>query len=331
MHKMIRPIVNTVTVLGLTALLATGAHGQATSAWPTKPVRLIVPAPGGGGTADPLGRVLALGLEKIWGQRVLVDNKPGGSGVIGGSAAAQAEPDGYTFFLTHAALMTTTQLFVKSVPWHPQKSFDPVVLYSTAPIVLAVNNKLPVTDLPSFVAYARAHPDAINYGSTGTGAASHLSGELFKQVTHTTITHVPYVAPGQATTDTIAGNIQATFQLMPGIVTQIKSGMLRPIAVLSKARVSSLPDVPTSAEGGQPALLADAWFGIVAPKGTPPQILAKVNADINSLLKNADFIQRLQQMGVEPLGGTQAEFADFLGKEMERWRDIVERAGVKIQ
>jgi len=331
MHKSLHTLAHRVTAFGVAALLAASAHGQSAGAWPSKPVRLVIPAPAGGGTADPLGRVLAEGLEKVWGQRVLVDNKPGGSGVIAGTAAAQSPADGYTFLLAPAAMMTTNLLFVKSMPWHPQKNFDPVILFSTVPIVLAIHNKLPATDLPSFVAYAKSNPGTINFGSTGNGTASHLSGELFSQTTQARLTHVPYVAPGQATIDTISGNVQATFQLIPGVVGQVKSGLLRPIAVLSKTRSSSLPAVPTSAEGGQPALLSDSWFSIVTPKGTPPEIIAKVNADINALLKNPEFTQKLQQMGAEPLGGTPAAFAAFLDTEIERWSEIVKNSGVKIQ
>ena len=336
MYKSFRDIFRAMGLCSAAALLAAGAYAQSPSPsesvgdWPSKPVRLIIPAPAGGGTADPLGRLLAGGLEKIWNQRVLVDNKPGANGVIAGTAAARSTPDGYTFLMAPAAHLTTNLLLVKSMPWHPQKSFDPVVLFGTVPIVLAVNNKLPVTDLPSFIAYAKAHPKAVNFGSTGNGAASHLSGELLMQVTGAPLVHIPYVAPGQATTDVIAGNLQATFQLLPGILGQVKSGLLRPIAVLSKTRSSTLPEVPTTAEGGAPTVLADSWFGIVAPKGTPPEIVSKLNADINKLLKTPEFIQQMQRLGTEPLGGTQAEFAGFLSTEIERWGDIVRAAKIQL-
>lgn len=332
MHRQLGKIIYFIGLLGALGLFGTGVHAQAQSEgnWPSRPVRLIIPAPAGGGTADPLGRLLADGLEKIWHQRILVDNKPGANGVIAGTAAAKSLPDGYTLLLAPAAHLTTNLLLVKSLPWHPQKSFDPVVLFGTVPIVLAVNNNLPVTDLSSFIAYAKAHPDTINFGSTGNGAASHLSGELLMQVTGIKLTHIPYMAPGQATTDTISGNIQATFQLIPGVLGQVKSGLLRPIVVLSKTRSSALPDVRTTVESGEPAVLADSWFSIVAPKGVPREILYKVNGDINKLLKDPEFVQRMQRLGAEPLGGTSAEFADFLNTEIGRWGDIVKAAGVKI-
>ena len=315
--------------LGLTAMIA-GGPAQANEEWPSKPIRLLVPAPAGGGTADPVARLLAEGLEKTWGYRIVVDNKPGGSGVIAGTAAAQASPDGYTFLLAPAAMMTTTMHFVKSVPWHPQRSFDSVALFGTVPIVLAVNKDLPTSDLASFVANAKSNPSTVNFGSTGNGTASHLSGELFMQATHTRITHVPYVSPGQATTDTISGNIQATFQLLPGVLGQINSGMLRPIAVFSKSRSPSLPNVPTTAEEGYPSLLSESWFSVVAPKGTPKPIITKLNAHINQLLERPDFVQQMNRVGVEPLrGGTPAEFESFLESEIDRWAGIVERSGAK--
>jgi tripartite-type tricarboxylate transporter receptor subunit TctC len=304
---------------------------QASPSWPVKPVRLVVPAPGGGGTADPLARLLADGLAKAWGQPVVVDNRPGANGILGGTVAAQAAPDGYTLLLAPAAMMTTNILLVKSMPWHPQRSFEPVGLYGTVPIVLAVNNNVPAQDLAAFVRHARDNPSKLDFASTGNGTASHLAGELFMQVTGTKLVHVPYNAPGRAVTDVIGGTVQSTFQLMPGLIGQIRSGLVRPLAVLSPTRSESLPDLPTTVESGYPALLADSWFSIVAPKGTPSAIVEKINADMNALLKNPSFVRQLAALGVQPLGGTAQEFGRFLEQELGRWSRIVQAAGVKAE
>jgi tripartite-type tricarboxylate transporter receptor subunit TctC len=221
----------------------TGPAGR----WPTQPVRIIVPAPGGGGTADTLARIFAQELEKRVNQRVLIDNRGGANGNIGALAGARAAPDGYTILWSWAGTLATGPALYKDLPFDPEKDFEPVVLIGNVPNVLVVNKELGIRTLEQFGAYARANPGAINFGSTGNGSSMHLAGELYKSLTGTQMTHVPYTAPAAGVTDLLSGRIQAMFNLITGVVGQVKAGAVTPIAVLDDRRSSQLPDVPTTA------------------------------------------------------------------------------------
>ena len=313
--------------LGIVLALPTAA---AEPAWPSKPVRIIVPAPAGGGTADPLSRVLAEGLEKELGQRILIDNKPGANGNIGAAAAAQSAPDGYTLLFSWAGTLATNVSLYRTMQWHPQKDLDPIVLYGTVPNILVVSPSMPISTLSEFTQYAKANPGKINFASTGNGSSMHLSGELYRKMTETNLVHVPYNSPAIATTDLMSGNVQSMFQLITGIAGQVKGGKVKPIAVLSNKRSSVLPDVPTTAEAGIPGLESGTWFGLLAPKGTPRPIIDRMNAEVNKLLAQPAFRQKVQEMGMDPLGGTPEQFAKFLDEEIKRWAEVVKISGAKL-
>ncbi|MBI3373952.1 MAG: tripartite tricarboxylate transporter substrate binding protein [Betaproteobacteria bacterium] len=298
--------------------------------WPNKPVRIVVPAPAGGGTADPISRVIADELGKAIGPRFIVENHPGANGNIGATVAAKAAPDGYTLLFSWAGTLATNVSLYSKMPIDPRRDLMPIVLVGNVPNILVVNNDLPARTLAEFTSYAKANPGKLNFGSTGNGSSMHLSGELYRKLTETTLVHVPYNAPGTATTDLMSGRIQVMFQLITGIAQQVKAGRVRAIAVLSPKRSPVLPDVPTSAEFGLPGLESGTWFGLLAPNGTPAAVLARVNAETNRLLENVQVRQRLMEMGLDPAGGTPQQFATFWDEEIRRWASIVKFSGARL-
>lgn len=316
-------------LLALAAALA-AAPAAAQASWPDRPIRIIVPAPGGGGTADTIARILAQELEPRLGIRVLIENRGGANGNIGATEAARAAPDGHTFLYSWAGTLATNLSLYRTLAFHPQRDFEPIVFIGTVPNILVVNKDLPVRTLKEFEDYARAHPGAINYGSTGNGSSMHLAAEMFRTRTGVDMTHVPYQSPATATNDLIAGRIQAMFQLVVGIQGQVKGGLVRPIAVLAESRAPQLPEVPTTAEQGMPGLVFGTWFGLLAPKGTPAAILARMNAEMNAVLGDAAARARLVQAGLAVGGGTAASFAAFLDSEIRSHAGLVRAAGVRI-
>jgi tripartite-type tricarboxylate transporter receptor subunit TctC len=312
--------------LAVAALATAPARAQE---WPSKPVHVIVPAPAGLGTADPISRALAGELEKTFGQRFLVDNKPGANGNVGAAAAAKSPPDGYTFLFSWAGTLATNISLYKSMPFHPQRDFDPVVLIGAVPNILVVNNDLPVKTLEEFTAYVKTNPGKLNFGSTGSGSSMHLAGELYKKTTGTQMTHVPYNAPAQATGDLISGNIQVMFQLVTGIASQVKAGRVRAIAVMAKDRSPVLPEVPTFTELGMP-LESETWFALLAPKGAPPAAIARLNAAVNKALADPAVRGKLQGMGLTPMGGTPERLAAHLESEIAKWAEVVKFSGARI-
>jgi tripartite-type tricarboxylate transporter receptor subunit TctC len=314
-----------VFVLLFTAWLPAAAA----AAYPEKPIRLVVPAPPGG-TIDPISRILGEGLGKLYNQNVVIDNKPGANFNVGMDLAAKAQADGYTLVVASSGALATNIHLYRKLPFHPVKDFEHIVLYGNVPNVLVVHPTLPVKTLAEFTAYARANPNKLNFGSTGNGSSMHLAGELYKSMSGTQMTHVPYVSPAVATQDLLAGRTQLMFQLMTGIAQFVKAERVRGIAVLSPKRSTALPDLPTTAEAGMKGLESSAWFGILAPKGTPRAIVAKLNRDINALIADAAFNKRLIDFGVEPMGGSTQDFQRYLDAEIKKWGDVVRVSGAKL-
>lgn len=300
--------------------------------WPAgKTVQIVVPAPGGGGTGDSIARVVSEALAKRLQTSVVIDNKPGANGNIGASAAATAAPDGHHLLFSWAGTLAVNPSLYRNLSYDPQKDFVPIVLIADVPNILVVNNDLPAKDLAEFTRYAKANPGKLNFGSTGNGSSMHLAGELFMRETGAQMVHVPYNAPGTATTNLMAGDIQLMFQLIPGIVGQVKGGKVRAIAVMAPTRSPALPDVPTTVELGQPQLQSSTWFALLAPKGTSPAIVARLNAEVNEILKDPAVRTRLSGMGATPLGGTSKELADHLAAETAKWGRIVRDSKIQIQ
>jgi tripartite-type tricarboxylate transporter receptor subunit TctC len=310
----------------LLAAVAWAAHAQE---WPTKPVRMIIPA-GQGGTIDPITRLVADALSKAFGHPFVPENRPGAQGNTGLAAVAKADPDGYTLGVAASSMLAINPHLYKSMPYDPLKDLAPIALIGDVQNILVVHPSVPATNLKEFTEYVKANPGKLNFGSTGNGSSMHLAGELYKKLTGTSMTHVPYSVPGDATKDLIAGRLQLMFQLMTGIQGQVKAGTVRPIAVLSSRRSTALPDVPTTVEAGMPQLQSSVWFGVVAPPATPKPIRDRVEAEVRKLVDDPSFRKRLTDIGVEPLTGGSAEFAKLLQEEYRKWDEIVKISGAKI-
>ena len=263
--------------LSLAAFFTAPAQAQD---WPQpgKTIQVVVPAPGGSGTGDTIARVLAEELQARLKTTFVIDNKAGANGNIGAAAAATMPGDGYHFLFSWAGTLAVNKALYKNLPFDAQKDFVPILLVADVPNILVVNNDIPAKTLADFERHAKANPGKLNFGSTGIGSSMHLAGELYMRETGAQMVHVPYNAPGTATTNLISNEIQLMFQLIPGIAGQVKSGRVRAIAVMAPQRSPALPDVPTTAELGQPRLLSSTWFALLAPKGTPAAVIARVNS-----------------------------------------------------
>ena len=318
-----------VTIAAL-SLLAGPASAQD---WPAagKTIQLTVPAPGGGGTGDSIARVLAEELGKRLGTTFVIDNKPGANGNIGAAAAAKAPADGQHFLFSWAGTLAVSPALYKTLGFDAQKDFVPVALVADVPNILVVNNDLPAKDLAAFTAHARANPGKLSYGTTGIGSSMHLAAELFSRETGAQMVHVPYNAPGVATTNLIAGDLQLMFQLIPGIAGQVKGGKVRALAVMAPQRSPALPDVPTTVELGQPKLLSSTWFAVLAPRGTPAPVVERMNAAVNEVLADAGVKKRLSDMGAGTLGGTPRQLADHLTAEIDKWGRLVRDAKIEAK
>jgi tripartite-type tricarboxylate transporter receptor subunit TctC len=301
-------------------------HAQS---WPAKPVKFIIPA-GPGGTIDPLSRFMADAYTKIFGQNFVVENRPGAQGNTGLAAIAKAEPDGTTIGMAASSMIAINPHLYKQMPYDPRRDLTGIVLVGDVPNILVVHPDVPAKTLGEFIDYVKANPDKLNFGSTGNGSSMHLAGELFKTLTGTKMTHVPYSVPADATKDLLSGRTQLMFQLMTGIQGQVKAGRVRPIAVLSDKRWPGLPDVPTTVEQGLKGLKSSVWFAIVAPAALPQALADRINAETNRLLADAEFRAKVRALGAEPMGGSPADFRRLFEEDYARWGEVVKISGAKI-
>ena len=320
-------------VPGAVAALALGidcasAAAPVTAAYPTHPLRLILGYPPGG-ASDAVARLLAQSVGGRLGQTIVIDNRPGAGGNIAAEIAARAAPDGYTWFLGNNGILATNQALYERLPFDPLKDFATVALVASQPSVLVVNPALPVTSVRELIALAKAKPGQLNYASSGTGTAGHLTGELLKAVTQVNFVHIPYRGGGPAVIDLVAGQVQFMFATAASVIPQVKSGRLRALAVTSLKRSPTLPDLPTMDESGVPNFEAITWHGIVVPAATPSAIVGKINAELNVALATPDMKEKLAAQGVEAQGGTPAEFAAYLRREIPKWTKVVRESGAK--
>ena len=297
--------------------------------YPNRPVRLVVPFPAGG-TTDILARAIAQKLSESLGQSFVVDNRPGAGGNIGSDVVAKSAPDGYTLLMGTVGTHAINPGLYPKMPYDHVKDFAPVVLVAGVPNVLVVNPNVPVKTV---VALAKDKPGSINFASSGSGTSIHLSGELFKSLTGTQITHVPYKGSSPALTDLIGGQVQIMFDNLPSAMPHIKGGTLRAIALTSSKRAPALPDLPTIAESGIPSLAgfeASSWFGIFAPAGTPREVVTRINAEANRALQSPEMKEKLLAQGAEAVGNTPEYFADYIRAETTKWAKVVKDSGAKV-
>ena len=311
-------------VLGAT--LATPALAQD---WPSRPVRCIIPYPPGGPT-DLIGRVVAQRAQQELGQPLVIENKPGASGTIGAAEVARAAPDGQTF-LMNASIHVIIPHLNRNLPFDALNDFTPVTNMALVPLVALVNPTLPVRSLRDLAEHAKANPGRISYASSGIGAAQHLAGEMFKQVTGTDMVHVPYRGAGPAIQDLIAGNVQVMFDSVPAGAGAVRQGLLRPLAVTTPRRIAAYPDLPTTAEAGFPSLVISTWYGIWAPPRTPGAIAARMQRAVAAAVQDNDVKARMATLGADPVADTPAEFDAFCRSEFEKFGTIVRTANIRME
>ncbi len=317
------------TSLALGAMvLAAFAAPVAAQSWPQRPISVIVPFPAGGGT-DAFARPLAAQLDKQLNNRVLIDNRGGAGGTLGASAASKAEPNGYNFFMGAAHHAIAPSIYLK-LDYDIEKDFIPVALVASPPQVVVVNSaKVEAKTLAEFIAYLKANPGKVDFASAGRGTTHHLAGELFNILAGTKMNHVPYRGAGPMMQDLIAGHVQVAFDGLGSSANQIQGGALRALAVASPARSAAIPNVPTAEEGGLKGYEVSTWYAMFAPKGTPPEIVEKMKAEIRKALDSPELKDAWAKNG-SPIPTLQgAEFGQFVSAEVKRWHDVVQQAGIK--
>ena len=313
----------------LAALLFAAAGAAGAQAYPTKPVKLIVPF-AAGGVADITARVLAQKMSDTIGQQVLVDNRPSAGGIIASEAVAKADPDGYTLlFITNGNAVSAT-LF-KSLPYDTVKDFAPVSTVGFFDLVLIVGADSKLTSLRGLIDYARANPGKLNIGTINIGSTQNLAAELFKSLARIDAQVVPFKATPAVVTALRGGEVNAAFEILAPVLPQIKAGAVKPLAVTSSRRFRGLPDVPTVAEAGLPGYQASSWNGVAAPARTPKAVIDKLNREINAAVSSPDVRQRLEQLGVDARAGTPVELRELLDSEIAKWGDVIERAHIPKQ
>jgi tripartite-type tricarboxylate transporter receptor subunit TctC len=309
------------------AVACAGTRAQAED-YPTRPIQVIVPF-AGGSASDVVTRIMLKEMEKSLGQNFVVENRPGAGGNTGTAAATRAAPDGYTLLMSTSGPLAANVTLFKNLGYDPVKDLTPISLFAILPNVIVINSKLPPKTLMEFVAYAKAHPKELNYGSVGVGSSQHLAAAYFEQITGVQLTHVPYRNIAQYTPDFLAGQVPLGFQLLPNVLGLLKSGDARALAVTSAKRMTALPDVPTAAEAGVKNYETAAWLALLAPAGTPRPMVDKIYKAMVEALKNPDVRAHFVQQGAEPLSPGPDELEKFMKSEAIKWGDIIHKAGIQ--
>jgi tripartite-type tricarboxylate transporter receptor subunit TctC len=316
-------------VLMAVAILPQAAKAAPADNWPNRSIRLVVPFPPAGAT-DILARAVANDLQKTWGQSVVVENRPGAGGNLGTDLVAKAAPDGYTLVMGTVGTHGINVSLYARMPYDAVRDFAPVSLVASVPNLLVVHPSVPVRTVRELIDLARARPGDLNYSSSGNGTSIHLSAELFKSMAGVQMTHVPFNGSGPAISALVAGQTQLMFDNMPSALPQVRAGRLRAVAVTSNHRSPAMPDLPTIAEAGLPGYDASSWFGVLAPAGTPRDIVAKLNAAIVHGLQGAETRDRLSGQGAEPVGDSPEHFSEFIRNEIAKWAQVVKAAGARV-
>jgi tripartite-type tricarboxylate transporter receptor subunit TctC len=317
-----------IALTALAALSSPLAWSQA-AGWPSKPVTIVVPFPAGGGT-DAFARPLFAMLTKQTGKQFIIDNKGGAGGTVGATVAARSTPDGYTFFMGAVHHAIAPSMYPK-LDYHLETDFIPIGLISSVPQVIVVNpQRVPVSDLKGLLDYARSHPGKLNYGSAGNGTSHHLAGELFKLQTHTFITHIPYRGAGPALQDLVAGQVDLMFDGLASSATHIKSGRIKALAVAAEKRAPGFPDVPTTVEAGVPSYQVATWYGLWAPKGTPKETVAAMQAEMKKAFASDEVKSAWNSLGTNVPNLWGDDFGKFVSSETKRWAEVVKSSGAKL-
>ena len=324
------PGMNQYVAALLAVLVAAFPGGAFAQAYPSKPIRLIVPFAAGGGN-DAVARLVGKRLADSLGQPVLVDNRPGAGGVVGAELAAKSAPDGYTLFLGGVGSHAINPNLHRKLPYDPVRDFAPVELLAQAPLVLVVHPSVPARDIAEFIAYARANPGRLNFASNGNGSSSQLAAVMFDTMAGVDMVHVPYKGLSPALADLLSGQVQLMFSSVVAILPHIKAGKLRGLATTGAKRLASLPELPTIAESGLPGYEASSWYGILAPAGTPRDIVARLNAELGKALDQPEVRASLIAEGAEPAGGSPEAFAAHIRSEMERLGKLIRDANIRLE
>jgi tripartite-type tricarboxylate transporter receptor subunit TctC len=318
-----------IAIGALALSLAFPAGAQAAAAYPTKPVKLVIPFPPGG-PLDIVGRAIAQKLTDAWGQSVVVDNRPGAGGNIGADLVAKSPPDGYTILMGALSTHAVNPSLYAKMPYDAIADFAPITLVAVTPNVLVVNSALPVNSAKEFIAYAKANSGKLAFGSGSNGSAGHLAGELFKVDTGTDITHIPYKGGAPATQALLAGDTQFMFDNLANAMPQVKAGKLKALAVTTAERSKLAPELPTMAEAGLAGFDISTWFGLFAPAGTPKNIIARWNAEVAKILNSPEMREKLIAQGAEPSPTTPEQFAAFVKSEIPKYAKIIKASGAKV-
>ena len=319
------------TLLAMSSTLAAAAFsaGALAQAYPAKPIRIVVPFPPGGGT-DTIARETAQRVATANGWTIVIDNKPGAGGNLGVDAVAKAPADGYTLVLGQTSNLAINPTLYAKMPYDSQKDLAPVVLLANAPLVMVTSTASAYKTLADAVAAAKAKPGTLNFASPGNGTVAHLTSEMFQKAAGIKTQHVPYKGAAQALTDVISGNVELYMSSVPTLIGQIRNNKLRPLAVTSAKRADDLPNVPTINESGYQGFDAVTWFGLLAPAGTPKDVIAKLNTEFNKALQNPELRKKLGDEGADAAGGTPEQFAALIKDEIPRWGKVVKESGAKV-
>jgi tripartite-type tricarboxylate transporter receptor subunit TctC len=312
---------------GIALAAVLGGTAAEAQTYPARPIQVIVPF-AGGSASDVVTRILLERAGKSIGHPFIIDNRPGAGGNTGTLAAARATPDGYTLVGSGSGPVAANKTLYRDLGYDPEKDFEPVAMIAAFPIVIVASAKLPVKTLSELIAYAKERPNQLNYGSVGIGSSQHLAGAYFDQVVGVKLTHVPYRNIAQYAPDLISGAVPLGFQWLPNVLATLNSGGAKALAVSTKTRMTALPDVPTTAEAGLPGYDPSGWFTMLAPRGTPKPVVAKLNQELNAALKDPAVRERFTEQGAEALVFTPEELATFIAAEIAKWRDIIAKAGI---
>ncbi len=316
-----------LVLAGLVMLTALPFTTGAQTVWPERPIRLIVAYPPGGST-DTTARMLAETLSRRLGQQIVVENRAGAGGTIGALSVARAPADGYTLLFAASPEVSIAPTTMKALAYSPLKDFEPISAIGQVPFLLVVNPELPVTDVKTFVSYAKANPAKLNYSSFGNNTSNHLTGELFNQAAAIRAVHVPYKGSGPSMTDLMAGQVQYSFDTPTAALSNVNAGKLRALAVTSERRLPTAPGIPTVAESGFPGFSASTWFGLLAPAKTPARIIDRLNLETVAALKSPEFSDALKARGITPIGSTPADFKTFLTTEIAKWKQLAGQVSI---